>query len=106
MLWPPHGYAKSEISQKFLPPCSENWLGTDPLGRDVVSQLIAASVNSLTVAFVPVGLGDTIGIAFGLLASARGDWVEAAIMRLVDLGFAFPALSFAIMLAAALGPSL
>ena len=106
LVWTPHDFARLEISAKFLPPSSENWLGTDQLGRDVVSQLMAASINSLTVAFVAVGLGGSIGTALGLVASARGGWLEGAVMRLVDLGFAFPALLFAIMLAAAFGPSL
>jgi peptide/nickel transport system permease protein len=55
---------------------------------------------------VAVGIGGSIGVALGLLASAWGGWVEGLVMRIADLGFAFPALLFAIMLAAAFGPSL
>jgi len=106
LFWTPHDVTQLEISQRFQPPSAQNWLGTDQLGRDVVSLLMAASVNSLTVAFLSVGIGGTIGVALGLLASARGGWVESVVMRLADLGFAFPALLFAIMLAAAFGPSL
>ncbi|MFC3615392.1 ABC transporter permease [Lutimaribacter marinistellae] len=106
LFWTPYDVTQLAISQKFQPPSPAHWLGTDQLGRDVVSLLMAASVNSLTVAFVAVGIGGTIGTALGLAASAWGGWIETLVMRLADLGFAFPALLFAIMLAAAFGPSL
>ncbi|THH36700.1 ABC transporter permease [Aliishimia ponticola] len=106
LVWTPYDHTLLDIPAKFAAPSAEHWLGTDQLGRDVVSLLMAASVNSLTVAFVAVGLGGAIGTLLGLAASAWGGWVEAIVMRLVDLGFAFPALLFAIMLAAAFGPSL
>ncbi len=106
LFWTPYDVTQLTISRKFEPPSPTNWLGTDQLGRDVVSLLMAASVNSLTVAFVAVGIGGSIGTALGLAASAWGGWVETLVMRLADLGFAFPALLFAIMLAAAFGPSL
>ncbi len=80
--------------------------GTDQLGRDVVSQLMAAARNSMTVALAAVLIGGSIGTALGLLASAIGGWVEDLVMRIADIGFAFPALLFAIMLAAVFGPSL
>ncbi|WP_339637065.1 ABC transporter permease [uncultured Sulfitobacter sp.] len=106
LVWTPHDPQTMSISTKFAPPSAEHWLGTDQLGRDVVAQLMAAARNSMTVALVAVLLGGSIGVALGLLASALGGWVEDAVMRLADLGFAFPALLFAIMLAAVFGPSL
>ncbi len=106
LIWTPQDHTILNIAQKFAPPSANNWMGTDQLGRDVVSLLMAASVNSLTVAFVAVGIGGSIGTALGLIASALGGWIETFVMRLVDLGFAFPAILFAIMLAAAFGPSL
>lgn len=106
LVWTPYDHTLLSVSEKFRPTSAAHWLGTDQLGRDVVSLLMAASVNSLAVAFLSVGIGGAIGTALGLTASACGGWVETAIMRLADLGFAFPALLFAIMLAAAFGPSL
>jgi peptide/nickel transport system permease protein len=105
-LWTPYDHTLLSISDKFQGPSAAHWLGTDQLGRDVVSQLMAAAGNSMTVAVTAVVLGGTVGTVLGLLASALGGWVEDVIMRLSDLGFAFPALLFAIMLAAAFGPSL
>ena len=106
LVWTPHDPTLMNIRGKFADPSETHWLGTDQLGRDVVSQLMAAARNSMTVALVAVLLGGSIGVALGLFASAVGGWVEDGVMRLADLGFAFPALLFAIMLAAVFGPSL
>ncbi|MFN3937723.1 MAG: ABC transporter permease [Gemmobacter sp.] len=106
LVWTPHDHAALNIRGKFQGPSAVHWLGTDQLGRDVVSQLMAAARNSMTVALVAVLMGGSIGVALGLLASAVGGWVEDLVMRIADIGFAFPALLFAIMLAAVFGPSL
>ncbi|WP_340110095.1 ABC transporter permease [Pikeienuella sp. HZG-20] len=105
-IWTPHPYAVLDVSRKFQGPSAAHWLGADQLGRDVVSQLMVAAGNSMAVALIAVGLGASIGSALGLLASAIGGWVEDLVMRFSDLSFAFPALLFAIMLAAVFGPSL
>jgi len=106
LIWTPHDYALLNISEKFHQPNYIYWLGTDQLGRDVLSLLMAASRNSMIVALVAVLLGGSIGTLLGLLASAIGGWVEDLVMRIADIGFAFPALLIAIMLAAVFGPSL
>ncbi len=105
-FWTPYDYTLLDVSNKFQGPSSAHWLGTDQLGRDLLSQLMAGAGNSMVVAVTAVVLGGSIGTALGLLASAYGGWVEDIVMRLSDLSFAFPALLFAIMLAAAFGPSL
>jgi peptide/nickel transport system permease protein len=106
LVWTPHDHAALNVRGKFADPSDVYWLGTDQLGRDVLSQLMVAARNSMTVALTAVLLGGSIGVALGLLASARGGWVEDVVMRIADIGFAFPALLFAIMLAAVFGPSL
>ena len=106
LVWTPHDPTLRNIRGKFAAPSATYWLGTDQLGRDVVSQLMAGARNSMAVALVAVLIGGSIGVSLGLLASAIGGWVEDGVMRLADLGFAFPALLFAIMLAAVFGPSL
>lgn len=106
LVWTPHDHAMLNIRGKFAPPSAEYWLGTDQLGRDVLSQLMAAARNSVAVALISVLLGGSIGVMLGLLASALGSIVEDIVMRLADISFAFPALLFAIMLAAVFGPSL
>lgn len=106
LVWTPHPYAAIDVARKFAAPDAVHWLGTDQLGRDVVSQLMAGARNSMAIALVSVLLGGSAGVALGLVASAWGGWVENAVMRLADFSFAFPALLFAIMLAAVFGPSL
>ncbi len=106
LVWTPHPVAELAVSNRFAPASGLHPLGTDQLGRDVASLLMAGAVNSLGVALISVGLGGGLGVALGLWAAAVGGWTETAIMRLADLGFAFPALLFAIMLASAFGPSL
>ncbi|MFC4668107.1 ABC transporter permease [Seohaeicola nanhaiensis] len=106
LLWTPHDYTAMNVRNKFAAPDATFWLGTDQLGRDLVSQLMVGARNSMAVALAAVLLGGSIGTALGLLAAAIGGWVEDLVMRIADIGFAFPALLFAIMLAAVFGPSL
>jgi peptide/nickel transport system permease protein len=106
LVWTPYPHAAIAVANKFQGPSPEHWLGTDQLGRDVVSQLMAGARNSVAIAFIAVLLGGSLGTALGLLASAIGGLIEDVVMRLADFSFAFPALLFAIMLAAVFGPSL
>ncbi len=106
LVWTPHEATRIAVALKFQPPSWAHPLGTDQLGRDVVSQLMLGARTSMTIALVAVLLGGGIGTALGLLAAAVGGWVDEVVMRLADFSFAFPALLFAIMLAAVFGPSL
>jgi len=106
LVWTPHPENAMNIRGKFAGPSATYWLGTDQLGRDLVTQLMASARNSMAVALIAVLLGGSIGTALGLLASAIGGWVEDLVMRFADISFAFPTLLFAIMLAAVFGPSL
>lgn len=106
LLWTPHDPASIDVSKRFLPPSADHWLGTDQLGRDLLSLLMVGAQSSALVAFVSVGLGGFAGTLLGMAAAARGGLLEEAVMRSADLAFAFPALLFAIMLAAVYGPSL
>ena len=94
---PPAGFPDAEPG--FL-------LGTDGLGRDVLSRVIFGARISLTVAFVAAGLACLIGSLLGLLAGFLGGWVEAAISRLVDIWMAFPPVLLSILLVAVLGTGL
>jgi len=105
-VWTPYSAAELDIPNKLAPPSATHWLGTDSLGRDIVSLLIVGSRNSIAVGFIAVGIGIVFGAALGLLAAARRGWVEELVMRLADFTFAFPALLSAIMLTAIYGPGL
>lgn len=106
LVWTPHSATDIDVPNKLLPPSATHWLGTDSLGRDIVSLLMVGAQNSIAVGVIAVGIGMGFGVVFGLLAAARRGWVEEAVMRLSDFTFAFPALLSAIMLTAIYGPGL
>lgn len=106
LVWQPYAPAEIDIPNKLAPPSWSHWLGTDSLGRDIASQLLVGSQNSIVVGVVAVGIGLGLGVALGCLAAARRGWVEELVMRLSDFTFAFPALLSAIMLTAIYGPGL
>jgi len=92
------------IDIRLAPPSAAHLLGTDHFGRDVASMLMVGAQNSIMVGVVAVSIGVGLGVAAGLLAAARGGWVEEALMRLADFTFAFPAVLSAILITALLGP--
>ena len=81
-------------------------LGTDGLGRCVLSRIIYGTRVSLGAGFVAVGIAMILGIAFGVIAGYYGGWIDSLIMRLVDIMFAFPALLLAIVIVAVIGTGL
>jgi peptide/nickel transport system permease protein len=105
-VWTPFNPYEVDMALKLRAPDAHHWLGTDPYGRDVVSQLLVGARASIVVGVVAVGIGLVIGTAFGLLASARRGWVEELIMRVSDFAFAFPAILSAIMMTAVFGPGM
>ena len=106
LVWTPWSPYDMDLARKLQPPSAAHWLGTDVYGRDIVSLLLVGARSSILVGVVAVGIGVTIGTLLGLLAAARRGWVEEAIMRVSDFGFAFPAILSAIMLTAVYGPGI
>ena len=105
-VWSPYAPGEIDIPNKLASPSWAHWLGTDSLGRDIASQLLVGSRNSIAVGVIAVGIGLVFGVGLGCLAAARRGWVEEVVMRACDFGFAFPALLTAIMLTAIYGPGL
>ena len=89
-----------------LPPGPEYWLGTDTLGRDLLSRLLYGARTSLVIGVVANGVAVLIGMILGVVAGYLGGLVGNVVMRFTDLMMAFPALLLAIVLAALLRPSL
>jgi peptide/nickel transport system permease protein len=106
LVWSPYPPADIDIPHKLQGPSAAHWLGTDSLGRDVASQLLVGAQATIVVGVFAVLIGFSLGVALGLLASARRGWIEEAVMRLSDFTFAFPALLSAILLGAIYGPGL
>jgi ABC-type dipeptide/oligopeptide/nickel transport system permease subunit len=88
------------------PPSAVNWLGTDEIGRDILSRVIHGGIASLYAGVVSVFIALAVGMPIGLIAGWFGGWADALISRATDALLAVPFLILAIALAAALGPSL
>ena len=106
LAWTPHSPYEIDLAAKLQLPSPAHWLGTDTLGRDVVSLLLVGARNSIAVGVIAVGIGLVGGAALGLLAAARRGWVEEIVMRGADFAFAFPAILSAIMMTAVFGPGI
>jgi peptide/nickel transport system permease protein len=107
----PHDPYKGNVLDRLQPPAwleGGSWehpLGTDKIGRDMLSRIIYGARISLTVAGVSIICGGIVGTTLGLLAGYFGGWWDHVIMRLVDIKISIPSLMLALILAAALGPS-
>jgi peptide/nickel transport system permease protein len=88
---------------RLLGPSSKYWLGTDQFGRDIFSRCVEGVKASLQVALVSVAIAGTIGTVAGVAAGFFGGWVDAIVMRVSDVLFAFPAILLALAIVSALG---
>lgn len=108
----PHSPFEQYREAVLMPPAwleGGSWsfpLGTDPVGRDILSRLIYGSQYSLFIGVFVTTLSLTTGIAIGVIAGYYGGWLDTAIMRLMDIILAFPSLLLALVLVAILGPGL
>jgi peptide/nickel transport system permease protein len=107
----PHNPTRERLIDRLLPPAwteDGEWrylLGTDHLGRDLVSRIIYGSRVSLVVGFTAVVIGGALGIALGVAAGFRGGRTDEVIMAVADMQLAFPTILLAIAIIAVLGPS-
>ncbi len=103
----PHDPYRVSASARLLPPGSPGHiLGTDDIGRDILSRLLWGGRTSLWVAFFPVLISGSIGLALGLTSGYFGGRIDQVVMRILDILLAFPSILLAIGIAAALGPGL
>jgi peptide/nickel transport system permease protein len=104
----PHVWTIEYSDQSFprlLPPSLTNPMGTDNLGRDVFSRVSHGAQVSLQIVGVAVGVALVLGVLVGVFAAFYGGYVDAVLMRVVDIVFAIPSLILAILIAGLLGPS-
>ena len=107
----PHNPEIGALADRFRPPAwvqggsTAYLLGTDQFGRDVLSRLIFGARVSMVVGFTAVIFAGALGTSLGILSGYLGGWVDQVIMRVTDTWLALPALTFAIFLAAVVGPS-
>lgn len=100
-----HASYAGQVSRRLLPPVPAHPLGTDQLGRDELSRIIHGAQVSLQVGMISVVIALVAGTTIGIIAGFYGHTVDALLMRLVDVMFAFPGLVLAIVIAGLLGPS-
>jgi len=107
----PHEPFQGSLSNRLMPPVwqdggtTEHLLGTDKLGRDMLSRIIYGARVSLTVSLIAIFVGGIIGTVLGLISGYFGKRTDAVIMRLVDISLALPTILLALVLVAAVGPS-
>lgn len=101
----PHDPLQQVLADRLLPPGSpSHWLGTDQLGRDILSRLIGGSRITLGIALLVVVIVVPIGLMIGTTAGYCGGMVDSVLMRITDVALAFPKIVLALAFAAALGP--
>ena len=94
-------------AKRLLPPGTpDHVLGTDQVGRDMLTRLMAGGRQTLLIGAAPVSLSVIVGLMLGLVAGYYGGWTDNLIMRVLDILFAFPAILLAIAIVAALGPGI
>lgn len=91
-------YEETNLGLGATGPSSDHWLGTDPLGRDLLSRILYGGRISLTVGFLATAVSLTIGVAYGAVAGYVGGKLDAMMMRIVDILYAFPYIIFVILL--------
>jgi peptide/nickel transport system permease protein len=95
-----------DTASRLQGPSAQHWMGTDRVGRDVLSRIMSALHISLTIAAVAVAIAVIVGVPIGAFSGFTGGWMDAVIMRVMDAVIAFPSRLIAIVLVVVLGPTL
>lgn len=100
-------YGETEIvADVWETSSSSHWLGTDQVGRDMLTRLLYGARNTIAIAFATTLLSFFVGTIFGLLAATLGGWIDLSLSRVVDIMMAFPTLIFALMVLSVVGTSI
>ena len=100
----PYGTNKIDVADALQPPTGAHWFGTDELGRDIFSRVLLAAHASLQIAIASVAFAFVVGVTIGVISGYRGGLLDAVLMRVVDVMFAFPVLLLALAIVAILAP--
>ncbi|MDP6606014.1 MAG: ABC transporter permease [Dehalococcoidia bacterium] len=103
-LLAPYGFAEQDVTASRVQPGAEHLMGTDILGRDILSRIIYGARISLRIGFISVGIAAGVGVPTGAIAGYYGGWWDEILMRLTDAMIAFPNLIFLMGVVAVLGP--
>lgn len=101
-----HDPTRGDILERYLPPSSDYYLGTDELGRDIYSRIVYGTRISIQIGVIAVGISMILGVIIGGVAGFFGRWIDMIFMRFIDILMAFPGILLAIAMVAILGPGL
>ena len=101
----PYGYDVQNLPEAVSPPSAEHWMGTDALGRDILSRMLYGGRISFSVGILATFVSIAIGVCYGMLSGMAGGRIDAAMMRAVDVAYSFPFTIFVILLMVAFGRS-
>ncbi|MBI1846510.1 MAG: ABC transporter permease [Candidatus Rokubacteria bacterium] len=101
----PYGFSQTNLRERFIAMNADHWLGTDQIGRDVLTRVLYAARISLYVGFGAVGLGSVLATALGIFSAYWGGRIDLFVQRLVDAWMAFPPLLILMSIMSLLGPS-
>jgi peptide/nickel transport system permease protein len=101
----PYGFSQTNLRERFIVTSADHWLGTDQLGRDMLTRVLYGARISLYVGFGAVALASLLATALGILSAYRGGRVDLFLQRLVDAWMAFPPLLILMSIMSLLGPS-
>ncbi|OYW31063.1 MAG: peptide ABC transporter permease [Chthoniobacter sp. 12-60-6] len=99
----PYDQSQQDLELKATDPSMAHWLGTDPLGRDMLTRILFGGQVSLEVGLLATAVAAIIGVLYGMVSGLAGGRVDAAMMRIVDILFAFPFINFVILLMVIVG---
>ncbi|MFP4502765.1 MAG: ABC transporter permease [Candidatus Hydrogenedentota bacterium] len=102
----PYGPNRQDLRARLAAPSREHWLGTDDRGRDVLSRMVWGTRVSMSVGFVAVGIAVLIGVVLGSIAGYYGGWVDALVLRVIEVVLVFPAFFLVITVMAFLPPNI
>ena len=99
----PYDQSQQNLELKATGPSTAHWLGTDPLGRDMLTRILFGGRVSLEVGLLATAVAAIIGVLYGMISGLAGGRTDAAMMRIVDILFAFPFINFVILLMVIVG---
>ena len=102
----PHDPAETNIPNLLQPPSPEHWLGTDAIGRDLASRLMAGARTAVLIGFTAAFVGTAVGTLLGIVSGYAGRWVDIFVQRVMDAMMAFPFLILAVAVVAVIGSSI
>lgn len=102
----PYPFDKGDLTQALQGPSSAHWLGTDDIGRDILSRMLYGGRTTLLAAFQATALSVVLGVPAGLVAALFGGWIDTTLSRVADAVMTFPALFLAVVIVGISGPGL